>query len=420
VVIVVDTLRRDHVGIHGYERDTTPSLDAFSEEAVVFENAVSTSPWTLPSFGSILTSRLPAYHGAAGSGDQFYPLDSSVTTIQEALSRIGYATAAFTNSPFLNSQFGLDNGFDVYDHYDGNNHDMRRADEMTTIALDWIQANADDKFFVLVHYFDPHLDYDPPPDFALAFMPESALPKPFRVSPADLKMIRSRRTTLTQARMDTIIALYDAEILYTDSAIGRLLNGLREMDLFETTAIVITSDHGEEFWDHNGFEHGHTLYGELINVPLLLRLPDASGRRTRIEERVSLIDVAPTLLDYLGFESPSGFHGQSLLERINGGPHLDRSVCSEALLFGQEKKAITQFDYKYILSVTGQRELYNLQDDPGELLNIAGGNSSLSQLLQESLFEVFGSPTETSAPREPALSLEAETLEQLKALGYIR
>jgi arylsulfatase A-like enzyme len=273
---------------------------------------------------------------------------------------------------------------------------------------------------VLLHYFDPHLDYDPPPEFAAAFMPHADGLQPFRVSPSDLEEIRSGRIPLTESKMDTIIALYDAEILYTDNEIGRLLDGLEEMNLLENTAIIITADHGEEFWEHEGFEHGHSLYGELIDVPLIARFPGLSGEGTRIRERVSLIDLAPTLLDYFGLEPPYSFHGRNLLEWLDGREREEESICSEALLFGDEKKSITQLDYKFILSVTGERELYDLDEDPGEKSNLVSRNRRLSNLLQESLYEVFGSPTETEAPREPALSLEAETIEQLKALGYIR
>ena len=399
LIIGVDTLCPDHLGCYGYGRGTSPEIDALASRGVLFENVISHSPWTLPSFATVFTSLYPTQHGASALNSQ---LRTDHPTLAMMLLKRGYSTAAIINAPFLRPEFKLDRGFEFYDYKPP--FADRLADGTTTDALAWIDGHMGEPFFMFVHYFDPHLPYRPPPPYDTRFYPDYAgdLTASF-----DLNLFPRARATnfetmksLTAEDWDYIRALYDGEIAFTDRAVGRLIAGLDERGLTDNTLIVFLSDHGEEFFEHQGFEHGHTLYDELIKVPLIVSLPGRVPERARVTEHARLVDIAPTILDFLGIDCADHLEGVSLKPMIDGGETCGggRGLLpagigfSESMLYGTERKCVVAYPWKCIYDiVSGEHLLFNLNADPDENENLADTNPEALGAVRELLAKtVFG------------------------------
>jgi hypothetical protein len=363
---------------------------------------VSAAPWTLPSFSTIFTSLYPSQHGANLPQHRIRP---SIPTLATILKERGYATGALINSVVLEKDYGLDAGFDYYDvvRLDG-----RRADQTTTEALEWIDSNKGGPFMLFLHYFDIHDPYSPPAPYDTLFDPgyDGVIGKTFKRKRIGVFRAGgfSRLKYLTPADWRHIKALYDGEIAFTDEAVGALLEGLERMNLRESTLIVLLADHGEEFYEHGGLGHGHTLHGEVIRVPLIFSLPGmlpAGGRR---DTQVRLVDIMPTVLDFLGFERAPHFEGVSVKPLILGkgepagsGDDLLPSTAafSEALYYGTEQKAISTQPWKVIYDMRSDSSaLFNLADDPGELNDLAGNRdevlAGLDDMLVNTVLNVSG------------------------------
>lgn len=401
VLIGIDTLRRDHVGCYGYGRPTTPNIDQWAAGGVVFEDAVSQAPWTLPSFSTIHTSLYPTQHGAGGferaQGTYGNRMGSTVIPLAMVLLKKGYSTGAIVNAPALAPDFGVDKGFEYYDT--SPRWDPRVADGTTEDALGWIDEHRDEPFFMFVHYFDPHLPYSPPKPYDTMYDPDYSGPISMsfdretfnRVIPE----INAKGGAEAEAEWNHVRALYDGEITFTDREVGKLLDGLQERGLTGNTLVVLVSDHGEEFFDHGGFEHGHTMYDELIKVPLIFALPGRIPAGTRVSRQVRMLDVMPTILDFVGIESPARLEGVSLKPLMLGEGEVAAEPgvllppgfsYSEAMLYGTEKKCVTAYPWKVIYDMgTGQTMMFNLDSDPGELDDLAESKPEAGALLEEVL-----------------------------------
>ena len=455
VVVVIDTLRADHLGLYGYEeRPTSPNLDQRAASAAVFERAYTTAPWTLPAFGSLFTGQLPTRHSAGviledlaeakgrgnvrelvGRLDQtFFQLDASLPTLASMLSEAGYDTGAIVNNAFLSPEFGLDRGFNTYDYRRGA--PARDAETATDVALTWLDTHdaerADAPFMLLVHYFDPHMSYTAPEPFQGRFSGQylgDEFTLPFEDMPRLRYPIRDRVEGWERyAALE--IALYDEEIAYTDHELERLLEALDRRGFWDNGFLVVTSDHGEEFHDHDWVEHGHTVYEELIHVPLIVWGPDIEAGRYEVP--VSIVDVMPTLLDAAGVASDAEFAGVSLWQVMVEGPatsrqsvlRFDRPLIAERTLYGDEKKALIRWPWKMIADIDDSAQLlFDLAVDPGEIggldlddLGEQDRDRFLSMLaeLQTTMLQAAGGSHGQGA------SLSAETLRTLRNLGYIR
>ena len=406
IIIGVDTLRADHLGCYGYDRNTSPNIDRLAQDGVLFENAIAPSPWTLPSFASIFTSLYPSQHGARNSRN---PMGSSFPTIATIFKEHGYRTGAIINAPYLKRVYKVDRGFDTYDMPPRGG---RYADGTTRDALTWIDNLAHEPFFLFIHYFDPHLPYAPPAPYDTIFDPTYHGKIGSRFYPKQLPRVRLRnvRDLLNYSDSDWyhIEALYDGDIAFTDEAIGNLIDGLRERHLLDRTLIVFLSDHGEEFLEHGGFEHGHSLYNELLHVPLMIVLEGRIPRGLRLRRQVRLVDVAPTILDLVGLDYDACFEGVSLvplLDRRQGGstnliatgtllpPGL---AFSECILYGTEKKSITAFPWKVIYDVeSGERMRFNLASDPGEKQPLTDTTIAALDALEQALDKTVIAITDT-------------------------
>ena len=430
IVVVIYTLRADHLGTYGYARATSPNLDRWAREGRVFERAYSTSSWTLPSFGTLFTGYLPTRHRAGAEanfergklvrgGTQLSP---SVQTVAEMFSAQGFKTGAVANNPFLGPPFGVDRGFEVYDHVPGDNHDIRRADVMVDRSLALIDQWGGEPFFLVVHLFDPHMDYDPPPEFRGKF--SGALNSRFSLPFHDIALRRGV-TGVTDEDWEFIRAAYDEEIAFVDQQLGRLRQGLIDRNLLNRTLVLLTADHGEELFDHGGFEHGHAMWEEVLRIPLVFWGPGISPGRESMP--VSLTDVAPTLLDWIDVPIPEDFDGQSLWPTLSTGVGIpDRTLVAEGRLYGPNRRALIRWPLKLILDENNRPlRVADLATDPGEHQNMLQSDPdrvdefvrNLVRELRDDLALAEGAPIQ---PQDEPVELDEDTLERLRSLGYLR
>jgi arylsulfatase A-like enzyme len=395
-----DTVRADRLGAYGYARPTSPVFDRLARGSLVFENAMSTSSWTLPALASQATSLLPSEHGALRSDLARRP--EAGPTVFEVLSRHGFTVLGATANVFFSPAHGLADGFDTL-----LVHPLARADVLIDRLLQRLAEWDGGDLALFVHLMDPHLPYVPPPPYDTLLGPEA--PSPQTASPAERK-----RTAWSAA--------YDGEIAWTDAQIGRLLRALEERGLFERALVLYTADHGDELLDHGGFDHGHTLYEELVRVPLVLRVP--GGRGGRIATPVSTLDIAPTLLDALGLEAPASFRGESLLPLADGKPRRGRYLFAETETKQRRPRqyAVREGQLKLILGLSREeegrvvaRQLFDLHADPFERASLPASEIPLDRVA-----EGYVATARAKAAEGRRAVLGAEAIEQLKALGYLQ
>lgn len=387
--VTIDTLRADHLPAYGYTHIRTPNLDKLAYESLIFEDAISQAPMTLPAHVSLLTGLLPQTHGVR---DNFgFILDSHATTLAEILKNNGYQTAAFISAFVLDSQFGIDQGFDLYsDSFTLaqariTNTDVHRIAEETQMEVNaWLQKNHQKKFFMWVHYYDPHDPYQPPEPFKTEYKSAS----------------------------------YDGEIAYTDHVLGNFVKVLEQLELKKKTIIVITGDHGEGLGEHKEQTHSLFIYNATQHVPLFIRLPNIEGRR--VEGVVSHVDIAPTVLDWLGIRSNALMQGKSLIPLIQKKEKSERSAYSESISaevhYGWSAlKGVTTSQYKFIDAPTP--ELYDRQTDRKETRNLIREKPEIAKEMHRGLQTFLHSaPKYTFAKKQTP---DLETKEKLRSLGYI-
>ena len=401
ILITLDSVRADHLSMYGYESQTSPNLDKLSEDSVVFKNAISPAIWTILVHGGIFTgdyiSSFDPEHSNSG-------LEQEDKTFVEFLRNNGYNTAGFVSSAWIKSKYGFSQGFNIYkDRMDFLEHELtydkfsmkgaiftfvpkvrelmdidtfRSPGEINQEALKWLEKNKDSSFFLFLHYIGPHVPYSPSQEFREKFTGDvrsyEELEEAYKKS-TGLK----RYGNVSEDVVDALIRLYDAEIAELDYNVNIFLEGVKELGLKDNTIIVITSDSGEEFYDHGYFKHSRTLYQEIVHVPLLIYYPGKLEPKT-VEEPVSTIDIFPTVFDILEIGIPQEIDGVSLLPLIKNGSYDREFVKSELFgLPGHETKrqtAIFHNEWK-LLEVEPEVEtipsgLYNLRADPMEKKNL--------------------------------------------------
>ncbi len=430
-LVIVDTLRQDALGCYGNDKAQSPHMDALAAEGARFDQAIATSGWTLPSVASMLTGTWPAMHKALGKVSRLTPITEDLPVAAEIFQQQGYTTLGFANAAFLSQLLGLDRGFDVFDHQHAYNWDIRRADATVDAALSAVSKRQGEKIFLLVHIFDAHLDYDPPDGYITPFVGDRRTPDP----PVSMKECMDLRqgedkTPPTQADIDYLLGLYDGEIAFVDRAIGRMIDGLKELERWDQTTLVLTSDHGEEFWDHGGFEHGHTLYDELVRVPLILRSPDAELITAHtIERQVRPIDIMPTLYNMCGIQNFPSFIGESLLPDMLGQtPSRIPPAFSQGTLYGADKMSWGHEGFNVIVDRAREGadaiELYDLTLDPLQQNDISKERPKLTARLTEE-FSRFTRDLTARAKTISTPEIEnmaptkiKEYLQSIEALGY--
>lgn len=416
VLVSIDTLRADHLGVYGYARSTSPALDAWAKEAFVFERATSAANATLGAHHALFQSRVASRAVAA---------NAAIPTLAQILRSRGFRTAGFTDGGTMSASLGFARGFE---HFDDTNHGLA---ESLPKALPWLDevASGPAPFYLFVHTFDVHLPYDPPPPYDERFMPgyhgivrgDTTMPLLRGVRRIFGQAHRKEPVSLGPLDRRKVEALYDGGILATDTQLSRLLERIEQPDLRDDTLVVVLSDHGEEFWDHGSVLHSHTLYQELLHVPLLIRVPAWRGRARRIPAQVSMLDVLPTVLELLGVPIPHTARGRSLVPLMRGRPLPEVPLVAEGYPYGHDLQSVTLGRFKLIRSLkTGRTRLYDLEKDPKEQVDLSDAQPRTREQLVSALDGQLGRrPVATPDPLAQPDTLPLETRRRLKELGYI-
>ena len=398
ILIAIDTLRADHLSSYGYDRTTSPNIDAFAQEARVFTNFYSNASWTLPSFSAMFTSLYPSDVKMQLPSDK---LDDRFTTIAEILKQNGYATVGFNSPTPVSRNGGFFQGFDSFTVVQP---DRQLRDTMLLVpsALEWLDANKDKKFFMFLHTFEVHDPFCPPEEFdRFRGSEESAT-----LDCVDIVAISKHNRgeeELSAEDLARVAGLYDADLLHADHNLGTLFARLKAEGLYDNTIVVITADHGEELGERDIVGHGYSLSNALVHVPLIIKAPNLPPGAE--SNNASTIDIAPTILELVGIARPAFFKGRTLTE-LGGGriiyqetsapidliKQLDRIIASPQA--GQSevrqntvpalKESIIQGNWKYAVdNTTDTRELYDLRADPKEERNLIGIDARQARALRE-------------------------------------
>ena len=392
ILISLDTTRADHLSCYGYDRNTTPNIDKFASDSILFEQAISPVPITFPAHSSMFTGTNPLYHGVHSNLEAH--LEDQNVTLAEILKDKGYKTAAIVSTMILNSKNGIAQGFDSYEDHDESISDLkeedfahgRLAEETSKLACEWLDKNSKDKFFLFVHYYDAHLSYAPPEPFASEYKDN----------------------------------LYAGEIAYMDKNIGTLFDKLKAKGLYDKSLIIVVGDHGEMLGEHGEIEHSYYIYESSIKVPFIVK-PSGKVNPTRVKENVGLIDIAPTVCSLLGIKAEQEFNGEDITKFFDG-----KSVRQEKQFYYIESLTPTKFEFNSLLGVmegnwkyiqTTQPELYNVVKDRAEENNLVDQESNRARLMKEHLQIILEEQVRKS--EGPDKEFDSDSIEQLASLGYV-
>jgi len=452
--IVLDTARRDRLSLYGYHRKTTPNLDAFAKEAVVFNRAISAAPWTVPSHASMFTGMYPSKHGAHHSGRKYCdPLVGANLTIAEILSSVGYNTACIAaNNAGLSPGFGLHQGFEMYfealpavrsllwgklietlpEDFRNNQlryNEVRLSSELNLMVDRWLDKHDSTPFFLFINYMEPHGGYGHIPvpyDTLFGFRRETHDELFAGFDP--VKVVK-KEIAITPGQWQFFNDYTDRKIVYMDQHIGRLFENLKERRLYDEAMIIVVSDHGNLDGEHFSFGHNTELYDILIHVPLMIKYPKPMQRMGTVDHYVSTIDLMPEILKVCGLPIPDEVQGQpvdKVKHEIIAEVFEQKNNAHAKLNPGRyyrDLKAIYSNDaenLKYIQSSNGSSELYDLNSDPEELNNLIAQQPEKAQELEARLANWLASfepiidekPTETTDTKK--------LMDRLRALGYIK
>jgi len=414
VLVVVDTLRADHLGIYGGKNPNSLNLDQFAQDGVYFSRAYAHSGWTLPSFASMWTGLYPHEHLVGRSPDsleEFGALPEKRTTLAELMKTKGYRTAAIVNNTFLAPDFGLSQGFDTYLYQGADNTEFRSARETTDLALDWWRKTDGSKFLV-VHYMEPHMDLNPPKISRGRFLKKPSIPIPYTGKEAfQLTKLSEEERSTKSKEIQEVLDLYDEEIQAIDLELTRLYSDMHS----ETTVFVFTTDHGEEFWDHGGFEHGHHLKGELTRVPLIF-WGEGIPKTGRVDSVVSHSDLFASILDISAIEAPSESHGTSVFS--DNFPQ-QQMILSENTLYGEPMLSVVNHEYRLEINQKNKMAaLWKLNSEGMEEAVVEENLERLSQPFFQAISAMRGGVEPVQQVAGPSVPNQ-QAFQQLKLLGYI-
>ena len=419
VLISIDTLRADHLSLYGYHRKTSPHLEELARDSTVFNRVYAHSPWTLTSHMSLMTSLFPLAHGAESKTR----ISRNIPTLAETLKDAGYATAGFYAQSWLDPKFGFGRGFDVYEAYDFGDDGLAATSEF----LDEWAKSQKSPFFLFLHFRDVHTApmgkdpgflYNSPPEFRDSFLPYPEISKPFIA-----RDVWEGRTSIDEQELANVVARYDGGILYVDFLIDKLIDKLRDLDAYDDSLIVITSDHGESLGDRGRITSHGGMFEEGLRIPLIVKLPRSHPEAQRLRDHkvdypVQTVDIAPAILNALGIESPSTFQGKDLFSK------LERDIVG----FRNNRAVLIRGNQKLNMAIESDGSppsirLYDLQADPGETHPLHNRDKPLADSLRmaleehlqdhRDLFEKLSDSANTS------IELEPEKIERLKAMGYL-
>jgi arylsulfatase A-like enzyme len=437
ILISMDTARADHFGFLGGTENSTPRIDALAEESIAFTDYMTVVPTTLASHTSLFTGKYPHHHGTPRNG--FMVHDGNVM-LTEILRNAGFHTVGFAGSFALDSRFNFAQGFDHYDENfavfvgeDGVDQNQRCAADITDAVIRYLNAgDIPDRIFLFVHYFDPHYPYaapapfdvDPEPHGECELQPIGALKEDSGMSLPE-KERHARRYALR----------YAAEISYMDHHLGRLLDDLQRREILDDALLVVTSDHGENLWDHEvRFDHGFTVYQSTMRAVCLMRFPNGERGGARVDQLLASIDVMPTILDFLGLEVPPSIDGEGMDLRTMSATSRPRTRFGQATKPWEDvetdprwtnihkSRCVREGRFKFIQTpYRGTEELYDVISDPGENFNLLEHRSTETDDLASGFrreLEAWASSTR-ALPSEFEGAQRGETVERLRSLGYL-
>jgi arylsulfatase A-like enzyme len=428
LLITIDTLRADHLGVYGYRRPTSPHIDALGQHGTVFDRAFSFWPKTRGSFVIMMTGRRPSQNGYSGTHPVLLDFNP---TLAGVLNKAGYQTAAVIDNPNLAAQHGYARGFDSYRETweeAGLETETARAHAITDGGIAYLRAARPDRpFFLWLHYVNPHAPYTPPPPFDRKFL-EGAASGPRLAPVSGLHGGVKKEWAVPGKTLGYYVSQYDGEIASADAEVGRVLDALGTSPVVGKTAVVLTSDHGESLGEHDYyFDHGEDLFDPCLSIPLIIAMPD-SPRGRRSSELTSTLDLMPTILDAVKVSYPPDLAGTSVLGAVTGGAGPGR----ERLFAQNDRKLSATFDARFKLVETPrdggdpERALYDRTRDPGETRDVSAPEAEPFRVFRREL-ELFAD----RANREWAHTLSLvqgkpgerpptiEACEKLRALGYV-
>jgi arylsulfatase A-like enzyme len=418
LLITLDTTRADHLGMYGYERNTSPELDRLAAESVVYVNAISTASTTLPAHAALFTGKFTSSHGAQASPTGSFSLSQGLrgpkawqrfrangiaadqVTLAEHLRNAGYATGAVVAGPWLKRVFGLDRGFSEYDDSEIKTMNGRAAESVTKGALKWVdhtqEISKSKPFFLFLNYFDAHRPYRAAKSDLLRFLSEDAFP----IDPSSIEHQRS---------------VYDAEIFAMDREIGRLLDGLRKRQLFSNSWIIVTADHGDLIGEHGKFGHGLSLMQEELAVPLFMKFPKGQRAGETVREYIQHVDVFAIILDALSLSDSAIMQGNP---NLGSHPVVAETYPLEILSPNGHWRALFDGDHKFLWNSKGDHHLYDLKNDPSELHDLVASEPARTQEMSTKLLRYLDTLPKPGASGPPVV-VDPETEELLRGLGYI-
>jgi len=441
ILIVIDTLRADYLGTYGFDGPISPTLDELAEESVLFESCSSQAPWTTPSIAAMMTSLYPEAHGVRLAPDDPRDLRSwrkrwtraipdSTTTLAESLRDRGYRTAAFIANSFLARGLGFEQGFDTFDESAAVNRD-RDSSMLLHAGLRWLRSmeSTGDPTFLYLHLMDAHGPYTAPETDFQAVRGSAGLGAAEILPPRGLRRIQAYLRTPRWAgnrdhnELRVWRGRYAAGVHAADRRLGRFIKALRDEGLWDSQFVVVTSDHGEELFDHGGWDHGYNLHEHQLHVPLIIRLPKGHLGGTRVADLVRLVDLMPTLLDLSGADVPLGMIGLDLLPlaaRLEG-EDTRRLAFATSVKDHLSKTSIFDGRFKLISDLTKRQfRLYDIAADPEERTNLATAEPGIVERLSERLREEIGRVAPGESTTGEVGKIPQEQLDRLRELGYLQ
>ena len=428
ILISIDTLRADHLGSYGYHRPTSPAIDALAKDGVLFQQAINTGGGTLPVHMSMMTSLPPVVHDVWPANGR--RLDERRTTLAEQLRERGYITAGFVDAGYMRGKFGFDDGFDRYDDRGGH------MAEIMPKVYNWLRKHRTERFFLFLHTYDVHsswdrLPYDSPEPYNRLFDPDysgtftgciggvcasrlfQSLATRFHIGELKPKEV------FAEGDLEYVVALYDGGVRYVDDQLALFFQNLRELGLYDRSLIILTSDHGEEFLEHGQLLHRQN-YEEVAHVPLIMKLPGSAAAGRRVPALVSSLEIMPTILAVAGIEANPEIQGFSLLPLVDGA----EPPTSSVLVAARNEKLRTP-RWSLFAGNKAPTELYDLEADPGERVNVLDGFPEVADALYNQFRQIrdrelkLQQAVASGEPVAPRAKLDAKDEERLKSLGYL-
>ena len=442
VILLIDNVRADHLHCYGYPRPISPDIDAFSREGVLFSRAYAAAPWTLPSVVSLLTALYPSEHG---THDHRFRLSGEVPTLLGAMKEHNYQVGVFSNSPWISLRYGIGGEADYFDRpylsihhalYFLNKYSPFRLDNrfggrfllsdrgLTARFLDWSESviGREGKFFAYLHLMGPHVPYAAP----AGYRKELGLESVPRLNPPGYGGLFSfvEQPALSARELEELTGNYDAALLYGQEVVGQLVRGLEELGIRQDTLVILTADHGEEFYEHGGWYHGDSLFEEMIRVPLIMAWPGHFPEGLRIDEPVSQVDIMPMVLGLLRREPPARADVRDLVARARESDGLGPDfIYSEVVYKNRGGRALREGRYKLVHGYHDDGNevflLFDLERDPGELTDLMEEDPEIAGRLQSELRRLQDQLREPRAGMEAA-GIDHLTDRRLRSLGYLR